>query len=158
MSGFRWSRLYPRSWQVQFGEEFDAMVSQSPLRIEDKVDILFHAGVAQLQWGIRLMPFLLAWIGIGTLNIVASEVQWAAGMLLLCSGIAAFYRPRFWLKYTLLFTVAVPISSLYFYQIPNIPHEPLYKTAVALLPSLAGALLGLGMRSIVDLTRGGQAE
>lgn len=143
MSRFRWSRLYPSAWRKEFGEEFDAMLESHPVGGREAMDILLHALKARLSASRRLVPFVFAWGVICFLNIVAKEVQWPAGALLLCSGIATAWRPKGWLKHPFLFALAIPLSSLYFYQIPNIHHEPLYKTAVAFLPALVGSLMGL---------------
>jgi len=147
---FHWSKLYPKAWRDQFGEEFDAMLQhlERTIGVHDGADIVFNAGKEHLKAWISFLPFFMVWVGIGLLNVIAKEVQWSAGMLLLCCMIASLRSPRAWLKHSLLFALVIPISSLYFYQIPNIHHEPLYKTAVALIPAFVGSLIGVSIKAI----------
>ena len=42
MKSIRWSKLYPRTWQEQFGEEFDEMNSMRGVRAKDVLDIAFR--------------------------------------------------------------------------------------------------------------------
>lgn len=142
MKRFRWSKLYPRSWREQFGDEFDELNEKRRVRFTDGLDILFRAACIRLANAARLWPFLVAWILIGYLNLYAYEVQWAAGGLLLSSFFASLACPRKWLHYACFFFVVIPISTLLLYQDTSTKHAPLYQSAVALLPSLAGALFG----------------
>lgn len=151
MKGIRYSRLYPRAWQNEFGEEFDALNEMRTLRLLDVADILSRAIGMRLASVMVSLPLVGAWIAIAFLNLAAKEVQWAAGGLLALSGILAAMRPRRWFAQSVCLFLAIPISSLYFYQVPHIVHAPLYKTAVALIPALVGGLGGLGLRSVVSM-------
>jgi hypothetical protein len=51
-------------------------------------------------------------------------------------------RPRALWKITVGFTAIIPLSNLYFYQIPHIHHEPIIHTIVALVPAFAGSCVG----------------
>ena len=150
MSGFRWSKLYPRPWRNEFGDEFDAMVEQIPISPKSVSDILAHALVERVRrsgWFIAAIPACLL---IGWLNVVAKEVQWPAGALLVTCAIATAMRRRAFWKITFGFAAIIPLSSLYLYQIPHIHHEPIIHTIVALIPAFAGSIVGqviaLGVR------------
>ncbi|MGJ8508474.1 hypothetical protein, partial [Glaesserella parasuis] len=80
---------------------------------------------------------------IAWLNLNAHEVQWTAGALLAGAFILTLQNPGRWLKVALQLFTAVPISSLYLYQVPGIHHKPLYETSVALIPSFVGSVAGL---------------
>jgi len=155
MSRFRWSKLYPKAWQQEFGEEFDAMIEGRGLSASDVADILLHALWRRAAATARVVPLLMAWTAVAFLNIVAKEVQWPAGALLLSSALFASSSRGGWIRTSLLLFLAIPVSSLYFYQIPGIHHEPLYKTAVALIPAFVGAWVGLAIRSIGRLPGSG---
>jgi|GEM_PF-6271057 len=143
MSRFRWSSLYPRAWRKQFGDEFDAMLEMSGVPPQTAVDILWNAAKARCSFATQGLPLVAAWILVAWLNIYAREVQWpAAALVLTAFGLTVWHRKR-WLQNMLLLFGSIPISSLYFYQIPGIHHEPLYKTAIALIPAFVGASIGL---------------
>jgi hypothetical protein len=101
-------------------------------------------------------PTLMAWTVVATLNMFAKEVQWAAGGLVLLCCLLTTLTPRDWWKSAILLFSAIPISSLYFYQLPHIHHEPLYKTAVALIPATFGSILGLLIRAAFPPTTHGR--
>jgi hypothetical protein len=144
----RWSKLYPKSWQLEFGEGFDSLNESRPVGLWEAADIIVHAFGARVLGLARSAPMWISFVVVAWLNIFAREVQWPAGALLIGCAIAAFRSPRKWWSSFLLLFLAIPISSLYFYQIPGIHHEPLYKTAVALLPALAGAVFGAALRIV----------
>jgi hypothetical protein len=152
MSRMRWSKIYPRAWQKQFGAEFDALNEMKPVGPRDVFDVVFHAVSAHLATIGRLWLFALCWATVAFFNVIAKEVQWPAGLLVLSCMILAIISPRAWFKNSLAMFTAIPISSLYFYQVPGIHHEPLYKTAVALIPALIGAIIGLALRASWDLS------
>ena len=149
MKSIRWSKLYPQTWQEQFGEEFDEMNSMRGVRAKDVLDIAFHALALRLSGLVRALPFLGAWIVVCFLNVCAKEVQWAAGALVICSAGATAMQPKKWLRNAFGFFVAIPISSLYLYQDASTKHAPLYQTAVAFIPALVGALFGLAIGSSI---------
>ncbi len=152
MSRVRWSKIYPRVWQEQFGTEFDAMNELKPVTPRDIPNVVFHAGLAHLgAIGWIWLP-ALCWAVVAFFNVIAKEVQWPAGFLVLSCMILTIRSPKAWLKHVLAMFTAIPVSSLYFYQLPGIHHEPLYKTAVALIPALKGALIGLALRSAWDVS------
>ena len=90
----KWSRLYPRKWRAEFGDEFDAMLEGQRLTGTSVLDIVFHAGLERARNAMTSLPFVVAWATICFLNIVAKEVQWPAGALLLFTGIATALRPK----------------------------------------------------------------
>ena len=143
MKGFRWSWLYPGAWQKEFGIEFDEMIEQSGVTWRSALDIVWHAIRLRCMAVINGLPLPAAWLLIAWLNIVAREVQWPAGALVASAFALTIWRRDRWLRMTLTLFCSIPISSLYFYQIPHIHHEPLYKTLVALIPAFVGACLGL---------------
>jgi len=130
----KWSKLYPTDWQREFGQEFDDLLAQRPMSMRDRWDVVVHAFEARLSRLTTAWPTLLAWTVVATLNVFAKEDQWAAGGLVLLCCLLTTLTPRDWWKSAILLFSAIPISSLYFYQLPHIHHEPLYKTAVALIP------------------------
>ena len=142
MTGFKWSKLYPRSWRSEFGDEFDDFNEKRGVRFPDAVDIILRATLLRVNQLARLWPFASAWMAVGFLNLYAIEVQWAAGALLLSAFVASLIRPQKWLHYACYFFVVIPLSSLLLYQDTTIKHAPLYQTAIAILPSVFGALLG----------------
>jgi len=145
MKKLRWSALYPLAWRKEFGDEFDAMVEMSGVTWREAVDIIRHALRLRCSSAVRGLPFLGAWLIVAWLNVFAREVQWPAGALVLTAFIWSIWHRERWLRNTLVLFCSIPISSLYYYQIPGIHHEPLYKTAVALIPAFFGAGMGLLM-------------
>jgi hypothetical protein len=142
MNWFRWSKLYPRPWRNEFGDEFDAMMEQVPISPKSVSDILAHAleeRVRRSGWFISAIPACLL---IGWLNVVAIEVQWPAGALLVTCAVATATRPRALWKITVGFAATIPLSNLYLYQIPHIHHEPIINTIVDLVPAFAGSCVG----------------
>ena len=145
MKKFRWSSLYPRVWREEFGDEFDAMLDMSGVTARQALDIVWNAMRHRSVDSVASLPYAGAWLLIALLNVVAREVQWPAGALLVTACVLTLWRRERWLRITLLLFSAIPISSLYYYQIPGIHHEPIYKTAVALIPTFAGTCIGLLM-------------
>ena len=135
-------------WRAEFGEEFDALVEHSGVSARDAIDICLRALHLRVTSSTPFMALLVAWGVLSFMNIAATEVQWPAGALLLFSFIAALWQPSRWVRNSILLFLAIPVSSLYFYQIPHIHHEPLYKTAVALVPAFIGALSGLAVQAV----------
>ena len=84
---------------------------------------------------------------IGWMNLKATDdVQPVAAALLLAGFGFGLYRPaRAWLFAILLF-LAIPVSTAYADSINFFPGgagpEPLYQTAIALVPTLIGAYVG----------------
>ena len=152
MSRMRWSKIYPRAWRKQFGTEFDAMNEMKPVGPRDVSNIVLHAASAHFAALGRQWLFALCWAVVAFFNIIAKEVQWPAVLLLLSCMILSIRSPKSWLKQVLAMFMAIPISSLYFYRIRGIHHEPLYKTGVALIPAMVGALIGLALRASWDVS------
>lgn len=153
----RWLvRLYPRAWRERYGVEFLASLEDFGAGPRWALDVIRGALDAHLQHlrpG-RLAPLpllVLCAAATGWLNLHATDdVQPVAALLLFAGFGFGAYRPhRAWLFAVLLFA-AVPLSSLWGDAVayhPGLarPH-PLYETAVALIPALAGAYLGAGVR------------
>ena len=142
MNWFRWSMLYPRPWRKNFGDEFDAMMERISVTPKSMANILAHALLERSRHSGWLIASIPACLLIGWLNIVAIEVQWPAGALLITCAIATAIRPRAFWKITFCFAATIPISTLYLYQVPQIHHEPLIHTIIALIPAFAGSFFG----------------
>jgi hypothetical protein len=145
MKFFRWSRLYPKKWRNEFGSEFDALMEERGCGLSDGFDILVHAAGARIGESRKRMLMAGFWAVTATFNVVAKEVQWTAGALLLFSAIATARNRKQWFWNAVRLFSAVPISTLYLYQRPGGYHEPLYQTSVALIPALIGSAIGYCM-------------
>lgn len=130
------------------------MLEAKPLGPRDALDIVGHAAVAQVKAAPGTVALVGAWCAIAWFNLNAREVQWPAGVLLASCAAATFVRPRKWAVYAVGLASAVPISTLYTYQIPGLKHEPLYQTAVALIPAVVGSLAGAAMSKLRDADGG----
>jgi hypothetical protein len=147
-------RLYPRRWRERYGEEFAALLAESPPGLGLIIDVLGGAIDARAREGGMTVKRWVPWAAllacdlvIGWMNLRATDdVQPVAAALMLAGFGFGLYRPwRAWLFAILLF-VAIPISGAYADAInfhPGLTRPaPLYESLVALVPTLIGAYVG----------------
>jgi hypothetical protein len=89
--------------------------------------------------------------GVGWMNLHATDdVQPVAAALILAGIGFGAYRPRWAWLFALLLFAAVPASGLWAdaasYHPGQVRPAPLYESVIALIPALAGAYLGAGVR------------
>jgi hypothetical protein len=145
-------RLYPRAWRERYGDELEAFLEDSGGGPAAALDVVRGALDARLRagdWRPAGAWVLLALCGaaIGWLNFhAADDVQPVAGGLLAVGFGFGLHRPRrAWLSAALL-ALAVPVSEAWrdaagYHPLLARP-EPLYQTALTLVPALVFALAG----------------
>lgn len=151
-------RLYPRAWRERYGDEFEAFLEDSgggPATAADVVRGALDARLRAGDWRPAAAWVLLALggVAIGWLNFhAADDVQPVAGGLLILGFGFGFglHRPRRAWLFAALLALAVPVSEAWrdaagYHPLLARP-EPLYQTALALVPALAGAGGGAAVR------------
>jgi hypothetical protein len=149
-------RLYPRRWRDRYGPELEALLEDSGAGVRSAADLVRGALDAHLR-GLRprrtlpLALLLLCAAGVGWMNFHATDdVQPVAAALVLAGFGFGAYRPRRAWLFALLLFAAVPASGLWAdaasYHPGLVRPAPLYESVIALIPALAGAYLGAGVR------------
>ncbi|HWD40875.1 MAG TPA: hypothetical protein VG944_18650 [Fimbriimonas sp.] len=148
MKRFAWSKLYPKPWQEEFGDEFEALLDEVRVGPKEGLDIVLGALRVRAATWPKQLAYLVGWAAVGFFDVFGNEVQWAVGVLLLTCGISTAAEPKRFVRNTLFFFSAVPICTLVSYQFRELRHDMFYQTIVALIPATIGSLVGLAIGSL----------
>jgi hypothetical protein len=158
--------LYPRRWRERYGEEFDALLADSPGGPRLLLDVARGAFDERLRKGDLDMKRLLPWallaaseVVIGWMNFHASDdVQPVAAALLLAGFGFGYYKPRQAWLFAGLVWLAIPISGICAdavnYHPGQLKPAPIYTSLIALIPALLGAYIGAGARWVLRFPSG----